>query len=65
MNTNSKEWMLECEAREWVMRYKKKRQEVGRSEAAQWWTDMIAGIEKRRGKPAADELRRLMNKEKK
>ncbi len=61
MNTNSEEWRAECEAREWIARYKKRALEHGQSEARAWWDDVCREIEKRRGKPALDELKRRMN----
>lgn len=61
MSDKFKEWMLECEAKEWITRYKKRALEYGASEARDWWTLTIQDIEKRRGKPAADQLRKAMN----
>lgn len=61
MNDSTKEFMLQCEAREWLARFHKKSLEFGRTEARDWWEDTIAKIEKIRGKPAADQLRKAMN----
>ena len=63
MNQSTKEFMLQCEAREWLARFQKKTLELGRREARQWWDDTIAKIEKIRGKEAADQLRKAMNAE--
>ena len=35
---------------------------LGVYEARQWWRDVIADIEKKRGKPAADDLKERMNR---
>ena len=51
------------EARDWIRRYKKKIKEDGKKEAYAWWQRTIDDIEKRRGKAAADDLRRRMNNE--
>ncbi len=63
MNTNSEQWKAECEAREWVARYKIRAMEYGRGEARAWWDDVCKDIEKKRGKKALDELKRMMNEE--
>lgn len=63
MNQSTKEFMLQCEAREWLSRYQKKVLELGKHDARDWWDDTIAKIEKIRGKPAADQLRKAMNAE--
>lgn len=61
MNTSSEEWRAECEAREWIARYKKRALEYGQSEARGWWDEVCRDIEKRRGKAALAELKRRMN----
>lgn len=58
------EHMKNCEAREWITRYKKKTGEVGAAAARSWWIQVCDDIEKRRGKAALDDLRLRMNKEK-
>jgi hypothetical protein len=58
------EHMKNCEAREWITRYKKKTGEVGAVAARSWWIQVCDDIEKRRGKAALDDLRLRMNKEK-
>jgi hypothetical protein len=55
--------MLQCEAREWLARYRKQMLELGKREAWGWWEQTIADIEKKRGKEAADQLRKAMNEE--
>ena len=61
----SKEWMRECEAREWIKRYRKKVIEEGKSEALGWWQMTLSDIAKKRGQPAAEKLRKDMNRLKK
>ena len=52
---------LMCEAREWLKRYQDKVDTIGKVKAQTWWRDTVNGIEKIRGKPAADKLREAMN----
>jgi hypothetical protein len=58
------EHLKNCEAREWISRHKTKTGEVGSVAARSWWLAVCDDIEKRRGKPALDDLRTRMNKEK-
>jgi hypothetical protein len=58
------EHLKDCEAREWIKRFKKKALEEGRGEAQYWWQQTLADIAKRRGQAAADDLRRRMNEQK-
>jgi hypothetical protein len=55
------EHLRDCEAREWIARYKKKHLEEGRGEAIEWWNKTIAEIAKKRGQKQADDLKRRMN----
>ena len=57
------ETLQTMEARDWIRRYKTKIKAVGKREAYAWWQRTIDDIEKRRGKAAADDLRRRMNNE--
>jgi gamma-glutamyl:cysteine ligase YbdK (ATP-grasp superfamily) len=57
------ETLRTMEARDWIRRYKTKIKAVGKKEAYAWWQRTIDDIEKRRGKAAADDLRRRMNNE--
>ena len=59
---NLRETMRESEAREWIRRFKKKALEEGRGEAHYWWQQTLADIAKKRGQPAADDLRQRMNR---
>lgn len=55
------EHLRDCEAREWIARYRKKHLEEGRGEAIEWWNKTIAEIAKKRGQSQADDLKRRMN----
>ncbi len=48
--------MRQCEAREWITRFNKKLGVLGRSATLSWWDGVKRDIEKRRGKPALDDL---------
>jgi hypothetical protein len=58
------EHLRDCEAREWIRRFKKKALEEGRGEAQYWWQQTLADIAKKRGQAAADDLRQRMNEQK-
>ena len=59
---NLREIMRQTEAMEWIKRFKKKALEEGRGEAHYWFQQVIADIAKKRGQPAADNLRQRMNR---
>ena len=59
---NLRETMRQSEAMEWIRRFKKKALEEGGGEAQYWWQKTLADIAKRRGQPAADDLRQRMNR---
>ena len=54
------ETLKTMEAREWIARYKKKARGLGKTNASAWWYQTLSDIEKKRGKPAALDLRRRM-----
>lgn len=54
------ETLKTMEAREWIARYKKKARGLGKTNASAWWYRTLSDIEKKRGKPAALDLRRRM-----
>lgn len=56
-------FMKQCEAREWIRRYSKKIQEIGKLEAANWWDKTKSDIAKRRGEKAMLELVKQMQEE--
>ena len=53
--------MRQSEAREWILRYQQKAKELGKAKATAWWQTTIADIARRRGEPAAENLRKRMN----
>jgi len=55
------EHFKDCEAREWIARYRKKQLEEGRGEAIEWWSKIIKDIADKRGQTAADDLKQRMN----
>ncbi len=55
------EHFKDCEAREWISRYRKKQLEEGKGEAIEWWNQVIKQIAAKRGQAAADDLKRRMN----
>jgi hypothetical protein len=55
------EHFKDCEAREWITRYRKKQLEEGKGEAIEWWAKIIKDIAAKRGQAAADDLKRRMN----
>ena len=61
---NLQETMRHTEALEWIRRYRKKALEEGKGEAQYWWQQTLADIAKKRGQPAADDLRNRMNTQK-
>ena len=50
------ETMRQCEAREWISRFNRNLGALGRSATLSWWDGVKRDIEKRRGKPALDDL---------
>jgi hypothetical protein len=55
--------MRQCEAREWIRRYRKKIGEVGSEQGRAWWEQVKGDIAKRRGKVALDSLVKQMEEE--
>ena len=49
-------FMRECEAREWIQRYRDKTNQVGSSMAQHWWEVTKANIAKIRGQDGLDTL---------
>jgi hypothetical protein len=56
------ETMREMEAKEWIRRFQSKHQAQGLGNAKVWWEVTLDDIAKKRGKPAAEELRQRMNR---
>ena len=61
MDKQQLEHLKDCESREWVTRYQQKIKDLGKAKASAWWQTTIADISRRRGEPAADDLRKRMN----
>jgi hypothetical protein len=57
-----RETMREMEAKEWIRRFQTKRQLEGLGNAKVWWEETFDDIAKKRGKPAAEDLRQRMNR---
>lgn len=57
-----RETMKEMEAKEWIRRFQTKRQLEGLGNAKVWWEETLDDIAKKRGKPAAEDLRQRMNR---
>ena len=57
-----RETMREMEAKEWINRFQTKRQTQGLGNAKVWWEVTLDDIAKKRGKPAAEDLRQRMNR---
>ena len=55
----TEQYRQECEAREWLARYNKKKQ-IGKEKANIWWEGIISNITRIRGKQAAIQLRENM-----
>jgi hypothetical protein len=50
------ETLHQTEAREWIKRYRKKRQELGKQEGQAWWKNTKMDIKKKRGQDGHDTL---------
>ena len=55
------ETMKNMEAKEWILRYKRKVKDLGKMSASGWWYQTLSDIEKKRGLIAANDLKRRMN----
>ena len=63
MSPETLEHMRNCEAREWIARYKQKIGELGLAPAQSWWAKVKSDIAKKRGEDALQDLVNRMNKE--
>jgi hypothetical protein len=50
------------EAKERILRHKRKTKDLGKMKASAWWWQTLSDIEKKRGLTAVNELRWRMNK---
>jgi hypothetical protein len=55
------ETLKQMEAKEWILRYKRKVKDLGKMSASGWWYQTLSDIEKKRGLASANDLRRRMN----
>lgn len=58
-DTTSSDWMAQCEAREWLARIRAQKPR-SIAEGTGLLNELIGSIAKRRGQPAADALRKLI-----
>jgi hypothetical protein len=56
------ETLRQTESREWIKRYRKKQQELGKLEAKIWWESTKMDIKKKRGQDGHDILIAEMNR---
>ena len=63
MSPETWEHMRNCEAREWIARYKSKIGELGSVPAQSWWEKVKSDIAKKRGDDALQDLINRMTKE--
>jgi hypothetical protein len=59
------EHMRNCEAREWIKRYKEKAKTIGLTATATWWQEHLTVMQKIRGESATLDLRRRMTEQQK
>jgi len=55
------ETLKNSEAKEWILRYKRKVKDIGKMKSSGWWYQTLSDIEKKRGLTAVNDLRRRMN----
>ena len=60
---NMLETMRQLEAKEWVMRFQRKKKNLGQTAALAWWQKTLSDLVKKRGQSAANDLQRRMNDE--
>jgi hypothetical protein len=57
------ETLRQTEAREWLQRYQRKAQQVGKQQAQAWWQGVKLDIERKRGKDSLNTLIAEMNRQ--
>jgi len=57
------ETLRQTEAREWLQRYQRKAQQVGKQQAQAWWQGVKLDIERKRGKDGLNTLIAEMNRQ--
>lgn len=56
------EFMRDCEAREWIKRYREKVSTIGAIAASNWWQNHLEVMQRIRGESATLDLRQRMNR---
>jgi hypothetical protein len=62
MTPKELEHFKDCEALEWLRRYKEKKSMIGSSKALLWWQGVLKDLERIRGESDTLDLRDRMNK---
>jgi len=62
MTPKELEHFKDCEALDWLRRYKEKKSTIGSSKALLWWQGVLKDLERIRGESATLDLRDRMNK---
>jgi hypothetical protein len=62
MTPKELEHFKNCEAQEWLRRYKEKKSMIGSSKALLWWQGVLKDLERIRGESDTLDLRDRMNK---
>ena len=57
------DWLHECDARDWLRRFKQKEKAHGWNQARAWWLQMCENIERARGAAGLADLKERMNRE--
>jgi len=62
MTPKELEHFRNCEAKEWLRRYKDKKLTIGSKKALLWWQGVLLDLQKIRGESATLDLRQRMNR---
>ena len=62
MTPKELEHFKDCEALEWLRRYKEKKSMIGSKKALLWWQGVLLDLQRIRGESATLDLRDRMNK---
>ena len=62
MTPKELEHFKDCEAQEWLRRYKSKKSMIGSKKALSWWQGVLGDLERIRGESATLDLRQRMNR---
>ncbi len=61
MTNEELEHFKDCEAKEWIRRFNKKKLTIGSKKALLWWQGVLRDLERIRGESATLDLRQRMN----